>query len=259
MRTANLWTREEMILVLGLYLKLPFGKFHHSNPEVIKMANLIGRTPSSVAMRLSNYAALDPMLQARGVVGLQGGSEKCKSYWEEFSSNREGLIFECERILATYEHTSIERKYHSILDDIPANLVGITREQLVQVRVNQSVFRQIVLANYDYRCALSGIDIPELLVASHVIPWADNIVERMNPKNGICLSSLYDSAFDKGLISFSDSYNVLFSTRLKENVGKEYYAQYFEPISERTLTTEGLKYPVDPLFLEWHRDCVFER
>lgn len=55
-----------MILVLGLYLRLPFGKFHHSNPEVIKMANLIGRTPSSVAMRLSNYAALDPMLQARG-------------------------------------------------------------------------------------------------------------------------------------------------------------------------------------------------
>lgn len=247
-----------MILVLGLYLKLPFGKFHHSNPEVIKMANLIGRTPSSVAMRLSNYAALDPMLQARGVVGLQGGSEKCKSYWEEFSTNREGLIFECERILAAYEQTSIERKYHSILDDIPANLVGTTREQIVQVRVNQSVFRQIVLANYDYRCALSGIDIPELLVASHVIPWAENTAERMNPKNGICLSSLYDSAFDKGLISFAENYHVLFSTRLKDNVGKDYYAQYFEPIYGRSLITDGLKYPVDPSFLEWHRDCVFE-
>ena len=170
--------------------------------EVIKMANLIGRTPSSVAMRLSNYAALDPMLQARGVVGLQGGSEKCRSYWEQFSEDKEGLIFECERILAQYEHTSIERKYRSVLQDIPENLVGKTREQIVQVRVNQSVFRQIVLANYDFKCALSGIDIPELLVASHVIPWSDNEEERMNPKNCICLSSLYDKAFDQGLISF---------------------------------------------------------
>lgn len=68
--------------------------------------------------------------------------------------------------------------------------MGKTREQIVQVRVNQSVFRQIVLANYDFKCALSGIDIPELLVASHVIPWSYNEEERMNPKNGICLSSL---------------------------------------------------------------------
>lgn len=81
MRTSRFWTREEMILVLGLYLRLPFGKFHHGNPEVICMAELIGRTPSSVAMRLSNYASLDPMLQARGVIGLPGGADKCRSYW----------------------------------------------------------------------------------------------------------------------------------------------------------------------------------
>lgn len=222
------------------------------------MARLIGRTPSSVAMRLVNYASLDPMLQARGVSGLTGGAEKCKSYWNEFSNNREALIFECERILASYEGTSLERKYQNVLSDIPSNLIGQSRERLVQVRVNQSVFRQIVLANYDYKCALSGIDIPELLVASHVIPWASNTEERMNPKNGICLSSLYDAAFDKGLISFSNHYQVLFSHRLKENVGKDYYSRYFEPISERTLTTRGLKYPVAPEFLEWHRDCVFE-
>ena len=258
MRTSRLWTREEMILVLGLYLRLPFGKFHHGNPEVIRMAELIGRTPSSVAMRLSNYASLDPMLQARGVVGLPGGADKCRSYWEEFSSNRESLLFECAKIQAQYEHTSIENKYQDILQDLPDNLVGATREQVVQVRVNQSFFRQIVLANYDYKCALTGIDIPELLVASHVIPWSKNTEERLNPKNGICLSMLYDRAFDQGLITFSDHYKVMFSHRLKNNVGKDYYSQFFEPISDRTLTTQGLKYPVSPSFLEWHRDCVFE-
>ena len=79
------------------------------------------------------------------------------------------------------------------------------------------------------------------------LPWPD------------CLSSLYDKAFDQGLISFSDHYHVLFSYRLKENVGKEYFTQYFEPIANCSLNTTGLKYPVAPEFLEWHRDCVFER
>ena len=198
------------------------------------------------------------LITARGVVGLQGGSEKCRSYWEQFSEDKEGLIFECERILAQYEHTSIERKYRSILQDIPDNLVGKTREQIVQVRVNQSVFRQIVLANYDFKCALSGIDIPELLVASHVIPWSYNEEERMNPKNGICLSSLYDKAFDQGLISFDSSFKVLFSERLSSNVGKEYFDKYFSPIQNKSLA-ETKKYAINPTFLEWHRDCIFNK
>lgn len=253
------WSDEEMILVLGLYLRLPFGQFHHSNPQVIKMANLIGRTPSSVAMRLSNYASLDPMLQARGVVGLPGGAGRCRVFWDRFSDDKESLVFECEKILAQYEHTSIERKYHDILQDIPELLEGVAREQVIQARVNQSVFRQIVLANYSYKCALSDIDIPDLLEASHVIPWGNNVQERMNPKNGICFSSLYHKAFDKGLISFSDHYHILFSSRLEKNVGKDYYSQFFKPIANRILKTEGLRYPIDPVFLEWHRDCVFER
>lgn len=254
----RLWTRDEMILVLGLYLRTPFGKMHHSNPEVIKMANLIGRTPSAVAMRLGNYASLDPLLQSRGVVGLPGGQDTCRPYWQEFENNRDALLFECEKILAGYENTTLEVKYKSILEDIPEGMVGKTREQVVQSRVNQSFFRDIVLANYNGRCALTGIDIPELLVASHVIPWRDNVRERLNPRNGICLSSLYDRAFDQGLISFSEDFHVLFSGRIRSSVGKDYYDKYFATIKDSTLAVEGLKYPVDPRFLEWHRDCVFE-
>ena len=259
MATGKVWTREEMILVLGLYLRLPFGKFHKANPDVIRMANLMERSPSSVAMRLSNYAALDPLLQARGISGLRGGVGKCKAYWDEFMNNREELVFECERIRSSYEQTDIENKYRVVLDDIPEFITGKTREQLVRVRVNQSVFREIVLANYNQRCALTGIDIPELLVASHIIPWASNVEERMNPKNGICLSALYDKAFDRGLISFSDQYRVIMSSQLEDNVGKEYYASYFKPIAECSLATQGLKYPADPRFLEWHRDCIFQK
>lgn len=61
----RLWTREEFILALNLYLKIPFGKMHSRNPEIQKLARLIGRTDNSVALRLVNFAACDPELQAR--------------------------------------------------------------------------------------------------------------------------------------------------------------------------------------------------
>ena len=56
----RLWSKEEMILVLTLYLKIPFGKMHSSNPEVVNLARLLNRTPNSIALRLVNYAACDP-------------------------------------------------------------------------------------------------------------------------------------------------------------------------------------------------------
>lgn len=254
----DLWTRDEMILVLNLYLKLPFGKMDSRNRDVIHLADIIGRTPNAVALRLVNYASYDPILQQRGVSGMAHGGKKCGEYWNEFINDRERLLFESERILAQREGTTIEKKYEKVIREIPQDIVGETKLRQVKTRVNQNVFRQIVLANYDEKCALTGIDIAELLVASHIIPWADNEQERLNPENGICLSSLYDMAFDKGLISFTNEQRVIFSIRLKENVGKEYYAKYFKPIENAILVTPR-KYHINPQFLEWHRDCIFNK
>lgn len=254
----NLWTREEMILVLNLYLKIPFGKMHKSNPDVIRIAHLIGRTPAAVALRLGNYASYDLQLKQRGISGLTHGGKKCEEYWHEFINDREKLLYESECILAQYESISVEKKFEKELKDIPSDIIGETKIRQVKTRVNQNVFRQIVLANYENRCALTGIDIPELLVASHIIPWAENEKERLNPENGICLSALYDKAFDQGLIGFDDSGKVLFSERLCSNVGKDYYNKYFLPICGKSLA-ETKKYAVNSLFLEWHRDCIFNK
>ena len=150
MATNNLWTRNEMILVLNLYLKIPFGKMHKGNPNVIKMAHLIGRTPDAVAYRLVNYASYDPQLKQRGISGMSHGGKKCEEYWNKFVDDREKLLYESERILAQYEGTSIEKKYKKELKDIPSGIVGDTKIRQVKIRVNQNVFRQIVLANYDY-------------------------------------------------------------------------------------------------------------
>lgn len=63
----NLWTKEELILAFNLYLKTPFGKMHSTNKEVIHLANLIGRSSNSIALRLVNFASVDPVLKARGI------------------------------------------------------------------------------------------------------------------------------------------------------------------------------------------------
>ena len=253
----NLWTREELILAFNLYLKLPFGKMHKRTPEIIALANLLDRTPSSIGMRLGNFASVDPFHQQRGIGGLKGGMNQVKPIWDEFFHNQEELVFLSEKILAEKENTSIETKYQELLFDIK-DLKGenVTRE--VKTRVNQSVFRQMVLVNYNTRCAISGIDIPQLLLASHIIPWSANEKERLNPENGICLSPLYDKAFDKGLIGINTNYEIILSKDLKTKSTASFYSSHFALI-ENIKITEALKYLPKKEFLEYHLDTIFQK
>jgi len=126
-------------------------------------------------------------------------------------------------------------------------------------RKGQDYFRRMILANYGGRCALTGIDVPQLLLASHIIPWSDKTHkhDRLNPCNGICLSALYDKAFDQGLITISpDDYSVVLSSVLRENETKEYFDKHFGIIIGKKLMM-----PADYLpnrdFLAYHRDKVF--
>ena len=77
----KLWTKDELILAINLYYKIPFGRMHSSNPEVKKLASLIRRTPGSVAYKLVNFASLDPSLQARGIKGASNASNLDKAIW----------------------------------------------------------------------------------------------------------------------------------------------------------------------------------
>jgi len=251
------WSREEMILAFSLYLKLPFGKMHANNPEIIELANLMGRSANSITLRLVNFASCDPYHKNRGVKGMVGGLKQCQPIWDEFASNRETLFFESERILAEKQNQTIETKFNELLFDIK-DLKGETKIREVKTRVNQNTFRQIVLANYNKQCAITGIDVPDLLVASHIIPWTANEKERLNPENGICLSALYDKAFDKGLIGINANYEVIFSDVLQKNKNKEYFVKHFMPI-EKVKLNMPQKYLPNREFLQWHLDCVLRK
>lgn len=254
---ANLWTKDELILAFNLYLKLPFGKMHSRNADIIHLAAIIGRTANSVAFRLTNFAAVDPYHQQRGVRGMAGGKKQCQPIWDEFIENRESLLFESERVLAEKENLTLEEKFEGLFRDIK-DLKGETKIREVKIRINQNVFRQIVLSNYSTKCTVSGIDIPDLLVASHILPWSSNETERLNPENGICLSALYDKAFDKGLIGITERFEVVISKDLKRNVNKEYYQKYFTSIENEKITLPK-RYLPRKEFLQYHLDTIFSK
>ena len=253
----RLWTREELILALNLYLKLPFGKLDARTPEIIHLGKIIGRNANAVSMRLNNFASVDPYHQQRGIKGLVGGKKQVQPIWDEFIDDKEELIFESERILAKKEHISIEKKYSDSLKDIE-HLKGKYKIREVKTRINQDVFRTIVLANYDFKCAITGIDISGLLKASHIIPWSKNENERLNPENGICLSALYDCAYDRGYIGVNKKFEVLLSSELKKKAKQNYYLKYFSEL-EGTSINKPKKYLPKREFLEYHLDTIFKK
>lgn len=97
--------------------------------------------------------------------------------------------------------------------DIP----GITERQgLVTSRVGQGAYRKSIIHRWEYECAVTGFDKPEILIASHIKPWRDsNNDERLDVNNGILLSPTYDALFDRHLISFENSGKIILSDEIE--------------------------------------------
>ena len=136
---------------------------------------------------------------------------------------------------------------------------GEDQLSIAKRRKGQDYFRRMILANYRGRCALTGISVPQLLLASHIIPWADKShkKDRLNPCNGICLSALYDKAFDKGLITISpDDYTICLSSALREYEMQGDYEKHFGGLNGRAIAMP-IEHKPNKDFLAYHRDQVF--
>ena len=180
------WNRKQILAVFNLYLKLSSGNLEPNNQDVRELASIIGKYENSVAMRLNNFAYTDPYNKQHGIAGLSEGANEIKFVWSEFANNQEDIVFESEQAVATFRQKTVEEEYIDLLSPTH-NLKGEERERLVKTRVNQDIFRRMILKSYKNRCALSGLNIPKLLVAGHIVPWKVNEKERLNPENGICL------------------------------------------------------------------------
>ena len=166
-------------------------------------------------------------------------------------------VTEADRIVA--EENNPKKISAKLITHFDITKEGEDEISLAKRRKGQDYFRRMILTNYGGRCALTGIDIPQLLLASHIIPWADKShkKDRLNPCNGICLSALYDKAFDQGLITISpDDYSVVLSSALRDNEKKEYFDKYFGIIIGKKLMMPT-EYLPNREFLAYHKDKVF--
>lgn len=128
-------------------------------------------------------------------------------------------------------------------------LEGKERAAIVKVRVNQSVFRDMLLSKYR-KCCLCGVTDQHLLIASHIKPWSVcEQPERLDPNNGLLLCPNHDKLFDSGYIAFDTNMNVVISSRLSE--------------SDRVYMNISEDMSIDPdnkceKYMKYHREVVFD-
>ncbi|MFH1428777.1 MAG: HNH endonuclease [Candidatus Margulisiibacteriota bacterium] len=248
------WTKDELIIAFNLYCQIPFGQIHIRNPKVIQLAQILNRTPSAVSWKLVNFASFDPALQKRGIKGAVNSGKSDKEVWDEFNSNWEILAFESENLLASRKGKTIEESSELPFEYVKEiNILrGEEKERLVKTRVNQYFFRKTILANYNFCCCITGLNIPELLIASHIVPWSINEDIRLDPHNGLCLNSLHDKAFDKGLITITPDFKIKLSRAINNNNK----SVFFEKYNESTIAFPD-KFIPKREFLEYHNQNIF--
>ena len=248
------WTRQQLLVAFALYCRMPFGRLHAKNPEIVRIANAINRTPSALAMKLVNIASLDPEITDTGRSGLKNASTDDRAMWDEMQDDWGRFAVESDR--ATRELEAIGKPLGG---DVPGDdsgfPMGEDRAVHTTVRVGQDFFRAAVLSAYSGQCCITGLSMPKLLVASHIVPWRIDRLNRVNPRNGLLLSALHDKAFDIGLITIDDNMTVRVSQ--KHPVRNDRFFSESIELYDGHPIRQPEKFRPDKEFLAYHRERVF--
>lgn len=252
------WTRQQLLVAFHLYTQLPFGKLHARNPEIVKYAALIGRTPSALAMKLTNIASRDPEITSTGRAGLSGASAADKAMWTEMQADWARFAIEMQHAVTAL---GADIELGAPIEDSPCldedvDYTGSDKTVQTTARVGQNFFRRAVLSAYDYRCCITGLSVPKLLIASHIMPWRVDATNRLNPRNGLCLSMLHDKAFDAGIITVTEDMTVHVSRKHAVNADHFFNAALLAYDGKPLVLPKKFR----PLaeFLSYHRQHVFE-
>ena len=164
-----------------------------------------------------------------------------------FWLNRKNIITNKEKLC----NNAVIEKAQKIEEEISSlNVEGASKKAIINARVNQGIFRDLLLKRYN-RCCLCGVENHTLLIASHIKPWAESKPkEKLDADNGFLMCPNHDRIFDKGYITFDDDGKIIISDRLTEN------DRVFLNVDSRMhieLTESNKKY------LKFHRENVFNR
>ena len=223
---------------------------------MIRLANLIGRTPASVNLKIANFGSFDPALRKRKISGMGHASRLDSEVWREFSGDWESLALESERLLSVFRRLGAHAVGELPVFKEEATRLGAEKIRLRKERIGQQFFRGAVLSAYESRCCVTGIARPELLTASHIKPWSEcDKTEKANPKNGLCLNALHDRAFDRGLLTIDDDYRVRLGGVLAKS-RDSVIAEMFQKYDGNEIRLPE-KFTPDGDFLAYHRERIF--
>jgi len=236
---------------------------HARHPAVVAVAEKMGRGANSLAMKLCNFASLDPALKMRGIKGLSGASALDRTTWTDFHKNLGESVPTSETAFRNLFHASIDDQ----VEVTPREGIRLVKAPTgptesiatVKVRRGQEFFREAVLNNYNNKCAVTGLPIRELLIASHILPWRKFETERLNVRNGLCLSRLHDAAFDAGLITFDSNLRLKMSKQLKSALPQRAVVENFLAYEGEALQLPKDAVLPDEKFLAVHRAGVFQK
>ena len=248
------WAREELILAFDLYCRIPFKKTKANNPDVIELANILKRSPASIARKLGNFGSLDPELRRQKVSGLLHSSKLDRKIWDEFHDDWNQLVTEAKQLKDELGLAAIRQ--NEILMDINRPKGPSEKITTQKTRTHQTFFREAILSSYENTCCITGLRIRECLVASHIIPWSVSEEHRTDPRNGLCLSATFDRLFDRGLIAITSQLRTVVSSLLLTSRDKKindmiclyHGAAIIQPRKFLPLTS----------YLEWHQHNVFK-
>lgn len=246
------WSRDELILALHAYCQIPFAKTRASNPDVIALANLLGRTPGSAARKLGNLGAFDPTLAQKGISGLRHVAKTDRAIWEEFYGNWDALVRESQRIRKKLGASTPKTPEIFRLPERATERRGITKQ-----RVYQDFFRRSVLAGYDSVCCVCQCDLLQLLVASHIVPWSVDKKNRLNPENGFCFCLLHDGAFDSGLLTVTESFTIRVADEARRS--NNIFVRQTILDFDGKMVQKPRRFVPKAEFLDWHRRNVFRK
>ena len=165
--------------------------------------------------------------------------------------------------IATEEAVTMISKYpeqgnklsRKLIKKFHINAEDTEKETVVMRRIGQDMFRAMLMKIYGSKCCLTGLDVPEVLRASHILPWSEDKENRLNPENGLCLSATYDAAFDKHLISFDEDYRLILSSSIKDAYSSEAFKTHFLNFEGRKINLPTMYIPSQE-FLGEHRKKI---
>lgn len=252
-RPANdgqLWSRDELILAFELYCRIPFQRTKATDSRVKDLANILHRTPASIARKLGNFGAFDPQLAAQNISGLTHGSKLDKAVWDEFHADWNGLVALAHELHR--ERSADEADFDAITT--PAG--PSEKTTIVKQRLHQTFFRDAVISSYNNRCCVTGLPLTECLVAGHIIPWSVDERRRADPTNGVCLSATFDRLFDCGLVTIDAGLTLRVSQRIRD-LKDQSVAELVTTYDRRKIFPPSRFLP-NPDCLDWHRKYRFQ-